>query len=275
MERALILSGGGARGAFQVGVLKFLEETGWKPDLICGTSVGAINAVGLGCGMNPDQLAHIWKTYNRRKITRLTPKNFILSFFSGRRFDPFMKTEHLRAMLEEHVNLDVLRKSKTEIIITAINMATSQLTYFSHRVITVDHIMASSAMPMAFPWQYIDGEPYWDGGLIANTPVIPALERGVKEIVAVLLSPVGAVKQRQPKTHHQVAELILEHLLIGSYNTAITSAFARNVRITTVYPTRMLGFRSILNFSGKQARELIQEGYDNARIQLKDLLKHD
>ncbi len=272
MERALILSGGGGRGAFQVGVLKFLEETGWKPDLICGSSVGAINAVGLGSGMTPDQLARIWRTYDRRMLTKLTPKNFILSFFSGRKFDPLMETERLRAMLTEHVNEDALRKSKTEIIITAINIATSQLTYFNHRVITVDHVMASSAIPMAFPWQYIDGEPYWDSGLIANTPVMPALERGVKEIVAVLLSPVGSVKQlKQPKTHHQVAEFILEHFLIGSYNVAVSSAFAQGVKITTVAPTRMLGLRSILNFSPKQAERLIEEGYDSARRQLRNL----
>ena len=275
MERALILSGGGGRGAFQVGVLKFLEEIGWKPDLICGTSVGAINAVGLGCGMTPDQLARIWKTYDRRMLTKLTVKNFILSFFSGRKFDPLMETERLRAMLTEHINEDVLRKSKTEIIITAINIATSQLTYFNHRVITVDHVMASGAIPMAFPWQYIDGEPYWDSGLIANTPVMPALERGVKELVVVLLSPVGAVKMQQPRTHHQVAEFILEHFLIGSYNVAVSSAFARDVKITTVSPTRMLGLRSILNVSPKQAERLIEEGYNNARRQLRDLNKSD
>ena len=53
MKKALILSGGGARGAFQVGVWQYLREINWTPDLICGTSIGAVNAAAIGSGRVP------------------------------------------------------------------------------------------------------------------------------------------------------------------------------------------------------------------------------
>ncbi len=282
-KQALILAGGGARGAFQVGVLRFLEEMNWKPDMICGTSVGAVNAVGTGCGMKSAQLAEFWKTYNRRKLFDLTLQKFILSFLSRRKFNPLMDTQPLRAILEKHIDIEVLRRSRTEIIITAVNMRTSAATYFDRSVITVRHLLASGAIPLVFPWQFIDGEPYWDGGLMANVPLMPALERGAKEIIIVLLSPVGWVKptvigkdQPLPRDHSQVAELMLEHFLFGSGSVlqeAMKKGLYPDVKMATVAPVRMLGLRSLLNFSSKEAERLIQEGYDNAKEQLRHFFK--
>jgi NTE family protein len=284
MKRALILAGGGARGAFQVGVLRFLEEMNWKPDLICGTSVGGVNAVGMGCGMKPAELAAFWKKYNRRMLFDLTLQKFILSFLSRRKFKPLMDTQPLRTVLEKHIDIEALRRSRTEIIITAVNMRTSAVTYFDRSVITIGHLLASGAIPLVFPWQFIDGEPYWDGGIMANVPIMPALERGAKEIIIVLLSPVGWVKptvsganyQPLPQTHSQVAEMMLEHFLFASgcvLLEAMKKGLYSDVKIATVAPTRMLGLRSLLNFSSKEAERLIREGYDNARDQLRHFFK--
>ncbi len=284
MKQALILAGGGARGAFQVGVLRFLEEMNWKPDMICGTSVGGVNAVGIGCGMKPAELAAFWKTYNRRMLFDLTLQKFILSFLSRRKFKPLMDTQPLRAVLEKHIDIEALRRSRTEIIITAVNMRTSAVTYFDRSVITIGHLLASGAIPLIFPWQFIDGEPYWDGGIMANVPIMPALERGAKEIIIVLLSPIGWVKstvsgadyQPLPQTHSQVAELMLEHFLFASGGVlleAMKKGLYADVKIATVAPARMLGLRSLLNFSSKEAERLIREGYDNARDQLRHFFK--
>ena len=291
MERALVLSGGGARGAFQVGVLKYLNEQNWHPELICGTSVGAINAVAIGCGVTIDRLARFWRSFNRQKVYKFALAKFILSLLSRRRFSPIMDTTPLRRLLENTLEIETLRNSKTDILISAVNMRTSEITYFNQSTITLEHVMASSAMPMFFPWQIIKGEPYWDGGLMVNTPIAPALERHPKEIIAVLLSPVGAFKQKLPQDHRHAAELIFEHFLIGSYNT-LKSHFAsqknstivtrrallpdrtgvehplQNTKIEMVAPEHMLGFRSLLNFSTNQATYLIHEGYAAARSQL-------
>ncbi|MDM8514640.1 patatin-like phospholipase family protein [Desulfobacterales bacterium HSG16] len=272
MERALVLPGGGARGAFQAGVLRYLDEVGWKPELICGTSVGSINAAAIGSGMSMDKIIDLWKTYERKSMFKLTVRRFLLSFLSGRKFEHLSDTGPLRKMLEDNIDVNELRKSDIEIIISAVNMATSELQYFNHRMLTLEHIMASSAMPMLFPWQDIEGVPYWDGGVMANIPIGPALERKPKLIIVALLSPVGAVRQPVPRTHHQVAELIFEHFLIGSYQVYPKNLISKDTKIAYVAPSQMLGIRSMINFSKGQAKRLLEEGYTNARRQLKGIV---
>ena len=295
MKRALVLSGGGARGAFQVGVMKYLNEINWKPDLICGTSVGAVNAVAYGTGMSINQLTGLWRTYQRKKMYRVTLPIIIRSLRSRKRFSPLSDTRPLKKLLMEHLKIENLRNSTTEVLIAALNMNTGQINYFNQHVIEIDHIMAASAIPGLFPWHYIDNEPYWDAGLMVNTPITPALERGAEEIIAVLLSPVGAFKQQLPRTPLEVAELVFEHFLIGSYTNSLPNSSwqvnpdavchetplpaspqlqlsGKGTRIITVAPTRMLGFKSLLNFSRRQADTLIAEGYNNARMQLKPFL---
>lgn len=276
MKRALVLSGGGARGAFQVGVWNYLLEKGWDPDLICGTSVGAINAVAIGSGMPLEKLMHIWKTLNHRSAYRLQLLRFLGAAIFGRSFQPLMDTAPLRSTITNALDIEALHRSRRDIVITAVNMLTSQISLFNQRDITVDHVMASSAMPILFPWQTIDGQPHWDGGVMANTPLFPALEQAVDEIVVVLLSPVGHADQSVPKNVREAGELVFEHFLLGSYQSTQhehSPAFAgdRRPRILTVAPTRMLGFRSLLNFSVKQSLRLIDEGYRNAKEQLGDL----
>ena len=276
MKRALILSGGGARGAFQVGVWNYLLEKGWDPELICGTSVGAINAVAIGSGMPLEKLMHIWKTLNHRKAFRLRLLRFLGAALFGRAFKPVMDTAPLRATITNALDLAALRRSRREIIITAVNMLTSRIKLFNQDVITIDHVMASGAMPILFPWQMIEGQPHWDGGVMANTPLFPALEQGADEIIVVLLSPVGHAEQTAPNGIREAGELVFEHFLLGSYQSTLHRAGTADTgdprpRIYTVAPTRMLGFRSLLNFSVKQSLRLIDEGYRNAKEQLGEL----
>ncbi len=268
MERALILSGGGARGAFQAGVWQYLSEIGWRPDLICGTSVGGINAAAMGCQMTAGAMIRLWKRYSRHRMYRMTFHKFLLSMGWKDRFFPMMDTAPLRRILAEILDIEALRRCDMEIRVTAVNMRTSRLRYFSHEEITVDHLMAASAMPLIFPWQIIDGDPYWDGGVIANTPLRPALSRGAKTIVAVLLSPIGCRRLPTPRTHRELAELAFEQFLVGSYLVAREEPAAHGARILTVCPSKPLGFKSFLDFDGARAEALIREGYRNAKTQL-------
>lgn len=295
MKKALILTGGGARGAFQVGVWKYLQEQKWTPDLICGTSIGAINAAAIGSGMSVERLIQIWNTYHRSKIFRLQILKFIGSALFRKPLKPLSDTGPMRAMISKNLDLSALRQSPMDIIITAVNLLSGRLHLFNQREIAVDHIMASSAMPILFPWQYIGTEPYWDGGVMANTPLFAALEEEMDEIIVVLLSPVGHVDLPFPGTLMNGLELVFEHFLSGSYQVtrpvsigsrghiegphpywqtrAGTDADAvavsrRRPAIKVVAPSRMLGFRSLLNFSSRQTRRLLREGYHNARRHL-------
>jgi NTE family protein len=201
-------------------------------------------------------------------------------------------TRKLKKLIIDQIDIPKLKNSSAEIIITAINMTTGQIRFFTHHVIGIEHLMAASAIPGLFPWQIIDNEPHWDAGLMVNTPITPALQRGATEIITVLHSPIGAFRHQTPRTPMEVAELVFEHFLAGSYTALLPDASWQvnpsaaifetpmpgspqlqlsrmDTKIVNVAPTRMLGFRSLLNFSIRQAQTLIEEGYNNARIQLK------
>jgi NTE family protein len=275
MKRALILSGGGARGAFQVGVWKYLREINWTPDLICGTSIGAINAAAIGSGMPVERLADLWRTHNRSEIYRLKILHFLKSALRGKPLKSLLDGAPLRSMLTRNLNMEALRQSPIEIIISAVHLATGRLHLYNQAVIEIDHLMASSAMPILFPWQPIRGELHWDGGVMANSPLFIALERKVEEIIVVLLSPVGHRPLPPPASLREGLELVFEHFLIGSYQTAMplfngqeAAAFSPQPRISVVAPSQMLGFASLLNFSTRQVNRLINAGYHNARRQL-------
>ncbi|MBM9501075.1 patatin-like phospholipase family protein [Leptospira sp. 201903071] len=292
MKRALILSGGGARGAYQAGVLRYLEEIQFKPDVICGTSVGAITATAMGCGMNAAEITKLWKSIEAKKVMRYSIWNDLVDIFV-KSYSPLTDTTPLKNLLYSHLDFRNLRKNPTEVIITAVNILTAELVFFRNKEIDIEHVMASSAIPMFFPWQYVDGAPHWDGGVMANTPILPAVERGATDIVVVLLSPVGGIDMGLPRTRREGLERVFELSLIGSFQTvmanmnfekkkrkgkksklssllSIPSADRPELKIRTIGPRTSLGFGSILNFSQVQADYLISRGYEDARIQFNE-----
>ncbi len=284
MKRALILSGGGARGAFQAGVWKYLVQIGWKPDIICGTSIGAINAAAIGSGMDVETLINLWTTYNRRRMYRLNLLQFAAYLLSQRAIKPLLDITPAEKMLHDNLNFQALKKSSTKIIITAVNMLTGHPEFFNQKEIQLKHILASSAMPLLFPWQEINGIPYWDGGVMVNTPIAPALDFGADEIIVVLLSPVGHKKLLQPDTVLKAGEHLFEHFLSGSYQANLRNYGLRDKgslsnsnhktrpEIVTLAPSKMLGFKSLLSFSKTQANQLIEEGYNTAHRELENKL---
>ncbi|MBF0376934.1 MAG: patatin-like phospholipase family protein [Desulfamplus sp.] len=314
MKRALILSGGGSRGSFQVGVWKYLQEKKWYPDMICGTSIGAINAVAIGSGLTVEEMANIWTTSvsNRKKIYKLQILNFIANALFRGRWVPLMDTTPLKNMIQSNIDFSRLKKSTTEIIISAVNLHTAIPEFFNQNEITINHIMASSAMPIIFPPHKINGIPYWDGGIMANIPLLPALSREMDEIIVVLLSPFGHdFHLPEPKKLFDAGEHLLEQSLVSSYQNTLmgqdiksikdqlsASSYLRrksqiedftkresdnisNVnnnkrkttpRIITIAPLKMLGIPSLLNFTLEQANRLIAQGYNNAHQKLNNIL---
>ncbi len=294
MKKALIFAGGGARGAFQIGVWQYLTERNWTPDIICGTSVGAINAAGIGSGLDVQTLIRLWTTYNRRRMYRLNLIPFLSHFLSGRALKPLLDTRPLQSMVSDHVDFNHLKNNKTKVVISTVNVLTSHPCFFDNTQIQLEHILASSAMPVLFPWQYIDGIPHWDGGVMANIPLQPALDFGADEIIIVLLSPVGHTPQVFPGNVRTAAEIVFEQFLSGAHQSTLMArgqedrslplfqrkhtkrhkSSTRNGQpnVITLAPGKMLGFRSLLNFSLSQAKKLIDEGYKTAYRQLKPFI---
>ena len=199
----VVFQGGGALGAYQAGVYQALHNSGIEPDWIVGTSIGAINAA-LICGNRPkDRLCALeafWKLVSHKSHFPIWPgfetmsqamSNFhtmscgIRGFFRpnplaywgphvvlGAENASYYSTSPLEKTLLELVDFDRISQGKLRLTVGAANVRTSQMRYFDSRDtdLNVKHIMASGALPPAFPAVRIDGELYWDGGILSNTP---------------------------------------------------------------------------------------------------------
>jgi len=203
-QTVLVLQGGGALGAYQAGVFEALEAGGLEPDWVIGTSIGAINAaliVGNAPGNRLHALKAFWERIRHNPAAQfaaslpwvggamtnaLTVATGIQGFFEpnpwafmgnetplGCEHAAFYSTMPLHDTLRDLVDFDRINAGPTRLSVGAANVSTGEMKYFDSREMKLDvrHIMASGALPPAFPAVRIDGELYWDGGVLSNTPV--------------------------------------------------------------------------------------------------------
>ena len=198
----LVLQGGGALGAYQAGVYHALHENDIEPDWIVGTSIGAINASLIAGNVRADRLERLKEFWTRmayrppfgvpawtglpdtlaywNTILRGIPAFFepnpaaFLGTHVPLRVDSagFYSTAPLEKTLRELVDFSLVNQCRPRLTVGAAHVRTSEMKYFDSRdgEIGVKHIMASGALPPAFPAVRIDGELYWDGGILSNTP---------------------------------------------------------------------------------------------------------
>jgi NTE family protein len=205
----LVLQGGGALGAYQVGVYEALHDAGIEPDWVIGTSIGAINAAliaGNARDERIDRLNTFWShvespatlagpfdwlgignlVANMTTVMRGIPAFFEpnLAALRGARASvgveqaAYYSTEPLCRTLSELVDFDSLGDGPTRLTVGAVNASTGAMRYFDSgkEALGVEHVMASGALPPAFPAVRIDGQPYWDGGIYSNTPIEAVLD---------------------------------------------------------------------------------------------------
>lgn len=235
----LVFQGGGALGAWQLGVYQALDESGIQADWVIGTSIGAINAA-LIVGNPPEsryrRLAEFWHRVTDR--TRLDAaaawpgwdRTFAKWMIIGGGIEGFFQPnpaswlgplarlgvdrasyymiEPLRETLLSLVDFELLNAGHPRLTIGAVNACTGAMRYFDSRDqrLNVEHVMSSGALPPAFPAVRIDGEPYWDGGVYSNTPVEVVLDdkpRKSSVIFSVQMwNPVGP----EPESIWQISE---------------------------------------------------------------------
>jgi NTE family protein len=202
-QTVVVFQGGGALGAYQAGVYQALHEAGIEPDWIIGTSIGAINAALIAGNAADDRLARleefwrrmrqnpgwwaplIWPGASDAQSYWTTLLGGIPAFFKpnpwallgnhvplGAERAGFYSTEPLRQTLLDLVDFPRLNRCTPRLTVGAAQVRTGAMRYFDTRdgEITVGHVMASGALPPAFPAIRIDGELYWDGGILSNTP---------------------------------------------------------------------------------------------------------
>ena len=294
MKKALVLSGGGGRGAYHVGVIEALVERGWMqdgvgPDIIAGTSIGAINAAALASGLTVAQLKARWLDMHTEDVHRLSgdlpavsrplvrflmrsvltseahggasvvlaPEERTMNaqgflerigqVFRTRPFRSLLDTAPWRYTLSRWMDFDRINAPDAPaLLLTATDLQTGDLRVFCNRPlrdhpadrITLDHLMASSSIPTVYPWTEIDGRKYWDGAVLANTPLGPVIDLAAGddvEIVVVMMTPwdVAPEAMRQqlqsvPEDLVQALSLTLDWALLASYRAAIKMLRAYN-----------------------------------------------
>ncbi|WP_159731499.1 patatin-like phospholipase family protein [Methylosinus sp. Ce-a6] len=199
----LVLQGGGALGAYQAGVYQAFHEAGIEPDWVIGTSIGAINAsliVGNAAEDRMTKLREFWKRVehanyvsaslapwldmalrNGLAIGSGVPNFFrpnLAAFVSphtplGAEQAGYYSVAPLADSLRDLVDFDRINAGSGRLTVGACDVATSEMRYFDSRDerLRLEHVLASGALPPAFPAVRIDGRLYWDGGVVSNTPV--------------------------------------------------------------------------------------------------------
>jgi NTE family protein len=207
----LLLQGGGALGSYQAGVYQALAEADLHPNWVAGISIGAINSAiiaGNAPEQRVNRLREFWETVSaaplgipyfksaelqnpfvHRFVNQGRAVNILLfgapDFFTPR-MPPavlwpadapdkasYYDTTPLKATLERLVDFDRINAGHMRFSVGAVNVATGNFAYFDAATdpITPEHVMASGSIPPGFPATEVDGEYYWDGGLVSNTPL--------------------------------------------------------------------------------------------------------
>lgn len=276
IKRALVLSGGGGRGAYECGVYKYLEEIGRPPDILVGTSIGAINAAAIASGFSASDLERAWLGTETSDIQR---------FWRLRPWQAIYDTTPWRQTLHRFIDFDALDRTDKRLLVTATEIETGQLRIFDNQetTLTPDHILASCSIPLVYPWTKVGDYHYWDGAVMANTPLAGAIDAGADEIYVVLLSPVGEERIDLPRWPWKAFAIMLDLALSATFendrkqletvNELVMAQLDdkhRYVRCEVITPSRETGLLRIIRYEPEVSRELIELGYEDAKRVLAD-----
>ncbi len=293
-KKALVLSGGGGRGAYHIGVIEHLVARGWMedgkgPDIIAGTSIGAINAAALASGLTVAQLKQRWLAMHTEEVHRLTDDlpavtrpllRFLLrsvltsdahggardtlpaedrdlsaqglfgrlaTLFHAKPFRSLLDTSPWRRTLAGWMDFDRINgPAAPALLLAATELQSGALRIFCNRelngrpadTIVLDHLMASSSIPIVYPWTSIGDGKYWDGAVLANTPLEPVIDLADDadvDILVVMMTPwnadadaMHAQTRQMPQDLVQALSLTLDWALLASYRVAFETIAQRN-----------------------------------------------
>jgi NTE family protein len=239
--QVLVLQGGGALGAYQAGVFEALDGAGFRPNWIAGISIGGVNAA-LIAGNPPERrverLREFWDIASSSMpvptliasealepwLTELSA-NWIAAFgvpgFFTPRFPPpllqppgtsravsFYDTAPLRQTLERLADFDLINSGRVRLSLGATNVTTGHFCYFdnANHEIRPEHILASGALPPGFPPVEVEGELFWDGGLVSNTPLQYVLDQETRRDLLIFQVDLFSAHGEPPRTLLEVAE---------------------------------------------------------------------
>lgn len=242
--KAVVLSGGGSKGSYQIGVWKALRKLKFKYDIVTGTSVGALN--GALMVQNKYHKAYqLWKRINMNtlfsnEIVIPNNKQELMKLYSTNFFkNGGMKVSELQNLIDKTINKDLFFKSKIDYGLITINISNKKVLQLEKKNIKknklCDYLIASASCYPAFQAKNIDGKKYIDGGMFDNLPINLAVKLGADNIIAVDLCAPG------------IKQLVKNK---------------RNINLTIIKPNNKLS--SFLNFNEEEAKINIKYGYNDA-----------
>ena len=266
----VVLSGGGNRGALEVGALRALFEAGIRVDMLVGTSAGALNATALACDPTPagvDRLASLWTSAAGEPIF---PGGFFsqaVRFLTGQ--DSLYPNGGLRRFVQANLppGVRTFGDVRVRLYLISANLNTATLYVFGEEpsASLVDAALASAAFPPYFPPVTVAGWQYVDGGAVANVPLSVAIDLGAREIYAIDVSYAGAVQRAVhgviPVALQTIQTLMYQQLLDDLQDVAARSD-------VTLHHLRIDAFQELAVTDLSKSREMIEEGYRQAKAQL-------
>jgi len=240
-DRVLVLQGGGALGSYQAGVYEELEAADLRPGWVAGISIGAINAALIAGNPPERRVERLHEFWDLASSAVQYPVPFpgeeirafwnemsagwiaafgVPGFFTPRVPPAFFRppgtpealslydTTPLRQTLERLVDFDRINARETRLSVGAVNVRTGNFVYFDNTKdrIGPEHIMASGALPPGFPPVVIDGEAYWDGGIVSNTPLQYVLDEPNLSDLLIFQVDLFSARGQLPRTLIEAAE---------------------------------------------------------------------
>ena len=251
---ALVLSGGGAKGAYEAGVAAVFVERGLPIRLVAGSSAGALNAAMVADG-RMDRLEALWRSLSRGRVYSLRTRVLFAGLLpgwltllaldrAGSLFDP----QPLRELIDASLDLDRVRASPVRLLVVTSDLARREPRLFDNQSVTREALMAAAAVPGAFPAVAVDGALLVDGGLTGRAPVLEALaaEPGVGRAV-VVMSYAPDERGAAPTTMRRALEEAFEMGMIHQIRRDVELARLKfpGVEVHLLQPSAALALRPL------------------------------
>jgi NTE family protein len=284
--RALVLSGGGVKGAYQAGALKhILGNLDFKYDIICGISVGALNAAFISMfneNENKDasnQLLDIWLNLKTEDVyKRWFPFGKLHAIWKNSIYDsrPLMK------LVRGRLDRQKIVSTNRSITVGAVSLTTGRYKLFTQNDDDfVDGVLASSAFPVFMTPVKIDDELYTDGGVKEITPLQCAIDQGADTIEVIMCSPIDTTKTlsnnaKTPEIAMRTINLMSDEIVKNDlqmammYNELVKSGARpdkKEIKITIISPDTELTDDS-LDFDNSKIIRMMDRGYEDAVLKL-------
>jgi NTE family protein len=281
MKRALVLSGGGSRGAYQVGVLqKWMLEDHRDYNILCGVSVGALNVTMLSqAPLGKPEAAYtrmlaLWDQVENRRIWR----HWLIPYIGVLWNRSVLNSAPLMEWVEKETDLQAIRDSGREVLVGAVNLNTEEYRMVSQQSeLYPKFVFASASFPFFFRPIEIEGCEWTDGGVRNVTPIGEAIRLGAEEIDVIMCSVPGqGVGWKPPRWPSglfyvpRIIDIMSTEIVLGDLKEAglknrlaeLGEAY-KKVKIRLLHPAVSLIDNS-LNFSPEESRRMREVGYADA-----------